>query len=98
MYEMDKEQKRVKGNIVGFTEKSIEVAEMQTQFIGHVNYDSLDKNIYKISKDKLKLSISRGKYILRVGHRLSLVTKSISTHSKEIYFYIENNLIEKDHG
>ena len=62
MFEMDKEQ-RVKGNIVGFTEKSIEVAEMQTQFIGHINYDFLDKNIYKISKDKLKLSISRGKYI-----------------------------------
>ena len=93
-----KSKKRVKGNIVGFTEKSIEVAEMQTQFIGHVNYDSLDKNIYKISKDKLKLSISRGKYILKVGQKVSLITKSISTHSKEIYFYIENNLIEKYQG
>ena len=90
-----KSKKRVKGNIVGFTEKSIEVAEMQTQFIGHVNYDSLDKNIYKISKDRLKLSISKGKYILKVGQKVSLITKSISIHSKEIYFYIENNLIEK---
>ena len=65
-----KSKKRVKGNIVGFTEKSIEVAEMQTQFIGYVNYDSLDKNIYKISKDRLKLSISRGKYILKVGQKV----------------------------
>ena len=89
-----KSKKRVKGNIVGFTEKSIEVAEIQTQFIGHVNYDSLGKNIYKISKDKLKLSISRGKYIFNVGQKLSLIT-SLSLHSKEIYFYLENNLIEK---
>ncbi len=90
-----KSKKRVKGNIVGFTEKSIEIAEMQTQFIGQVNYDSLGKTIYEISKDKLKLSISRGKYVLKIGQKVSLIAKSFFTHSMRIYFHIEDNLIEK---
>ena len=51
------------------------------------------KNI-KISKNKLKLFISKKKYILKVGQKVNLITKSIFTHSMEIYFDIENNLIE----
>ena len=53
------------------------------------------KTYIKFQKTELKLSISRRKYILKVGQKVNLITKSISTHSKEIYFYIENNLIEK---
>ena len=33
-----------------------------------------------------------------VGQKVNLITKSISTYSKKIYFYIENNLIEKYQG
>ena len=90
-----KSKKRVKGNIVGFKKKFIEVAEMQTQFIGYVDYHSLGRNIHKISKNELKLSILKAKCILKVGQKLNLITKSVYTHSMEIYFHIEDNLIEK---
>ena len=85
-----KDKIKLKGIIFGFTEKSIKVAESQTFLIGYIKYNTIKKDVFKISKNKLKLTSSNGKVTLKVGQKINLIINSILTHSMEIYFQIDD--------